>query len=76
MVSRVNISHQIFSLKSGEYLNCIEIQKKSCQQQQQQQQQGHERLMKSEKPTLILMHGFGSGLGMFFGLLCAFLDRI
>jgi uncharacterized membrane protein YkgB len=51
------------NLKSGEYLNYIEIQK-------QPEKQGQGQVFKpSEKPTLILMHGFGSGLGMFFGQL-------
>jgi pimeloyl-ACP methyl ester carboxylesterase len=55
----------VFNLKNGEFLNYIDIQKHS------EDADPDQNLIKkrSKKPTLILMHGYGSGLGMFFGLL-------
>jgi hypothetical protein len=55
----VPIEHKKFLLNSGHYLNYIDIKKPKYSENDNNQQQ--------RKPTLVLMHGFGSGLGMFFG---------
>lgn len=62
---RVKIQNKIFNLKNGEYLNYIDINKEIDQPEKQTDVVKNKT--QNTKPTLILMHGFGSGLGMFFG---------
>ena len=52
------VEHKKFVLSSGDYLNYVDVKGNSSSSTSSHQQ---------SKPTLILMHGYGSGLGMFFG---------
>jgi hypothetical protein len=51
---RVPVAHKKYILNSGEYLNYIEIENDKAKTD-------------SNPSTLVLMHGYGSGLAFFFG---------
>jgi hypothetical protein len=68
---RQPVEHKLFMLKSGDYLNYIDM--KGSSSTIPAAARNHPGSIadtsenKKKKPTLILMHGYGSGLGMFFG---------
>ena len=62
------VEHKRFVLPSGDYLNYIEMRGAGAVSAAARNHPGAiPDSLKPKKPTLILMHGYGSGLGMFFG---------
>lgn len=66
---RQPVEHKRFVLPSGDYLNYIEMLGSSGIPVASRNHPGTiPDTSQPKKPTLILMHGYGSGLGMFFGM--------
>lgn len=62
------VEHKKFILSSGDYLNYVDIRASNSSTNPSRNHPGSiPEQHKPNKPTLILMHGYGSGLGMFFG---------
>ena len=63
------VQHKRYVLSSGDYLNYIDM--KGVHQSVPSAARNHPGAVINQsgnkKPTLILMHGYGSGLAMFFG---------
>ena len=71
---RQPVEHKRFVLPSGDYLNYIEmLGSQTSAGGIAAASRNHPGAIpdppQPKKPTLILMHGYGSGLGMFFGKL-------
>lgn len=69
---RQPVQHKQFVLPSGGFLNYVEIMGSAPSSPGvSSSSRNHPGVIKdssaAKKPTLILMHGYGSGLGMFFG---------